>query len=271
MAKLPRSLRKGANGVVVLDVDGVIADSVAENFPHAINAFRKLGGNAIPTAEIEAKFKQARPLIGSNPGNYFVVLKIIQETGNKVDFSKMPQQKFDVIAASFKPQTEQFRTEYIASRKEMMAKDMTAWVKSNKPMPGAIDAVRRIMRNYNTFISTGRDKKSTIELLAAYGLKVPSEKIFSKDDLGGSKVNHMKRISELTGVPLSRILLVDDALAEVAKARTAGAKGLFARAGYTMASHLKEAKRNKVPGIGTLKRKKTQKLIVRKIGKVLRR
>ena len=25
-------------GVVVLDVDGVIANSVAENFPHAINA-----------------------------------------------------------------------------------------------------------------------------------------------------------------------------------------------------------------------------------------
>jgi len=270
MAKLPRAQRKSPSGVVVLDVDGVIANTVVENFPHAINAYRKLGGNIALTKELEAKFMQARPLIGSNPGNYFVVLKLIQETGGRIDFLRMPQQKFDVIASSFTPQINQFKQDYKNSRIEVMARDKAAWDKSNKPMPGAIDAVRRIMRKYNVFISTGRDKKSTVELLHTFGLRIPEGKIFASEDLGG-KVAHMKRISEMTGVPLNKIILIDDALGEVQKARAAGGKALFAREGYTMASHLKEAKRAKIAGINNLKRNKTKKLLLRKVGRVLRR
>jgi hypothetical protein len=40
-------------------------------------------------------------------------------------------------------------------------------------------------------------------------------------------------------VDIRRIVLIDDALSEVKKARSAGAKGLFAREGYTLKSHLK--------------------------------
>ncbi|MFA5931086.1 MAG: HAD family hydrolase [archaeon] len=262
---------KASRGVVVLDVDGVITDSVAENFPHAINAYQKLGGKIPATKEIEAKFKVARPLIGSDPTNYFTVLKLIEQTGGKIDFSKVTQSQFNESIKRFSQQSTGFREAYIGSRNETIARDKSAWVKSNKPMPGAIEAVRKIMQKHDTFISTGRDKKSTLEILGAYGIKISPDRVFSKDDLGGKKTNHLIEISKITKTPLNRIMLLDDALGEVKAVRAMGAKGLFARAGYTMPMHLKEARMQKIPGIISLKRKKTRKLLLRKVGRVLRR
>jgi len=271
MAKLPRAMKNRSLGVVVLDVDGVIIDSVAENFPHAVNAYQKLGGNVQPTKEIEAKFKVARPLIGSDPTNYFTVLKLIEQSAGKIDFSRVTQTQFSEYTKRFAQQATGFRELYIGSRKETMARDKAAWVKSNRPMPGAIDAVRKLMRKYNTFVSTGRDKKSTLEILAAYGIKISPDKVFSKDDLGGKKTTHLQEISRITGTPLKRIMLLDDALGEVKAVRAIGAKGLFAREGYTTLKQIKEAKAQKVAGIVNLKRNKTRKLLLRKVGRVLRR
>ncbi len=196
-------------GVVAVDFDGVIGDSVKECFVQAVKAFGDMGGVVGRNSLNENKFREARPFV-TKAKHFYTVLRLMQENP-KIDFSGAVQKEIEAEYNKDTAKTAEFEERFYAHRKEMQENWSREWKKLQKSFPRVVDFIRSLQRKNDVFISTTKDKASVKELLRSYGIIIPGENIYARE-LSMDKKVHLREISKKTGVDLRKIVLVEDSL-----------------------------------------------------------
>lgn len=248
MAKLPRAEKKAiaANkrGVVAFDVDGTIGDTAHECYIQTMKTWPDVGGKTKPSSKVEKQFIEARPLI-TKRDHFFTVMRLIEENPN-IDFNKLTQAQMDAEFVKDANRVDLFNKKYIGHREKMIREDPKRWAKLNKSFPKIAEFIKRVRRQNDIYIATTKDRKSAIELLARYGIKIAEDHVLAVD-YSKDKREQLKEISRRSGKPLNKIVLVEDSIEQVKAARSIGAKAVLYKRGYSTLGQKKEAKQMGVP------------------------
>jgi HAD superfamily hydrolase (TIGR01509 family) len=261
MAKLPHSEKRKASeakrGVVAFDVDGTIGDTAHECYIQTMKTWPDVGGKTKPSSIVEAQFIQARPLI-TKRDHFFTVMRLIEENPN-INFNKITQEQMNAEFLKDSKKVDLFNQKYIEHREKMVREDPVRWAKLNKSFPKIADFIKRVRRNSDLYIATTKDRKSTIELLARYGIRIADDHVLAVD-FSKDKREQLKEISRRSGKPLSKIVLVEDAIEQVKAARSIGAKAVLYKRGYSTLSQKKEARKMRVPMVDWTKKFDSRKV-----------
>jgi HAD superfamily hydrolase (TIGR01509 family) len=261
MAKLPRAekkaLRVAKRGVVAFDVDGTIADTAYECYIQSMATWPDVGGKLKPSPQVEKQFLEARPLITKRE-HFFTVLRMIEENPS-INFNNVTQAQMNegFIRDSYKAKV--FSERYMTHREAMIKKDPVRWARLNRSFPKVARAIKQARKYADIYIATTKDRKSTLELLARYGIAIPPEKVLAVD-FSKDKREQLREISKRSGVPLGRIVLVEDAIEQVKAAREVGAKAMLYRRGYSTLGQKKEAQRMRVPIVDWTKKRDMRRI-----------
>ena len=103
-----------------------------------------------------------------------------------------------------------------------------------------------------------------MDLLKSYGINIPESNIFSKE-FSKDKAIQLKEIAKRAKVPVSQIVLVEDALKQAQKARSMGAKAVIVPYGYSTLKQRREAKKRGISSLNPSSKKKESKKLSRMI------
>jgi len=267
MARLLKSEKRVASnakkGVVAVDFDGVLGDSVYECYVQSLKACKDIGLPLTHSSVLEKQFREARPLITKGE-HFFSVMKMIHENP-KINFNNVTQNQMNEAFKRDAEASKGFLERFYAHRKEMQATNPKGWVALNRSFPRVAKMMKGLSRRNEVYIATTKDKKSVMELLARYGIHVPEARIISVEFSKDKRVQ-LAEISKRSGKPMKSIVLVEDALEQVKAARSVGAKAVLAPWGYSTLKQRAEARKlQKVPLIRATKRD------VRRISRISRR
>lgn len=261
MAKLPRAEKRAIvakkRGVVAFDVDGTIGDTAHECYIQTVKAWPDVGGKTKHSPKVEKQFLEARPLITKRE-HFFTVMRLIDENPN-INFNNLTQARMNAEFAKDVGQAKLFSERYILHRNEMIRTDPVRWARLNKSFPKIAEFIKRVRRNNEVYIATTKDRKSTIELLARYGIRISQDHVLAVD-FSKDKREQLKEISKRSGVPLHKIVLVEDSIEQIKAARSIGAKAVLYKRGYSTLAQKKEAKKSRVPLVDWTKRFDSRKL-----------
>ena len=216
--------------IIVFDFDGVIGDSAYECYVQSVKAFSDVGGKLEDSKKVEQKFRQARPFV-KIAEDYDVVLRMI-EKNPEINFDEIKQADFEKAKGNFKQDFVKFKERFLASRKEMQARDENAWYALQKDFPGVVKSMNKLAEKFKVVIGTTKDKASTSKLLKFYGAKINEEDIVSKE-IFDDKTKQMKYISIKYDVPLENLVFVDDMLEQLRPVVGIGVKPVMADWGYS--------------------------------------
>jgi HAD superfamily hydrolase (TIGR01509 family) len=261
MAKLSRSVRREANsekrGVVAFDVDGTIGDTAHECYIQTMKTWPDIGGKVKPSPKVEKQFLEARPLITKRE-HFFTVMRLIDENPN-INFNNLTQEQMNAGFAKDVEHAKAFSEQYMVHRNEMIRTDPIRWARLNKSFPKIAEFIKQVRRNNEVYIATTKDRKSTIELLARYGIRISDDHVLAVD-FSKDKREQLKEISRRSGKPLSKIVLVEDSIEQIKAARSIGAKAVLYKRGYSTLAQKKEARKSRVPLVDWTKRFDSRKL-----------
>lgn len=232
------------NGVITIDFDGVIGDSVKECFVQSVKAYADLGGKIQENNETERKFREARPLI-TQVEHFLTVMRLIEQNPN-IDFGKITQREMNEEFKKDKEKATQFDQRFKQHRKKMQMISHGEWLRLQKSFPRVVKFVRKLQAGNRVFIATTKDAKSLAVLLKRYGINIPETNILTKD-FSADKTEQLKEIAKRAGVPINRVVLVEDAIEQVHAAKQIGAKGVLVNWGYNTQGQRKEAKKERIP------------------------
>ena len=233
-------------GVVAFDFDGVIGDSVKECFVQATRAFAEMGSKVKRNRQTERLFREGRPLI-TKVEHLFTITKMIQENP-KVDFGRMTQAQFNATHTQNTQKAAEFAKRFYKQREMMKTSAPKRWIALQGAFPKIAKFISKIQRKNDVFIATTKDKKSTMELLASYGIKIPESHILSRDFSKDKKVQ-IQEIAKRAGVTPKEIVLVEDAVKQLRDVRTLGTRGVLVHWGYSTRAQRRSAKREGIPVI----------------------
>ena len=242
MTKLPKSVKRemsaSKRGVVAFDFDGTISDTVLETYIQSLKAYTDLGGKLKHTPVLEKQYRTARPLI-TKTEHLYTVLRLI-DANPQINFNHITQEQMN---AQFKADAEKYKAfleKFYAHRKQMQEKTPKEWIALSKSFPKIAEFIKRVRKYNDVYIATAKDRASVIQLLKIYKIDIPQERIvavdFSKD-----KRLQLKEIARISGKPLNKIVLIEDAVEQLKGAKEIGAKGLLYRRGYSTLGQKKEA------------------------------
>ncbi len=232
------------NGVIAIDFDGVIGDSVKECFVQSVKAYSNLGGKIKTTAETEKQFREARPLT-TQPEQFLSVLRLMEQNP-KIDFRQMTQQTMNNEFQKDKKRGKLFNQKFKEHRKEMQKISPKEWFALQRSFPRVAKFVRKLQAGNKVFIATTKDSKSVSDLLKRYGISIPEKNIVARE-FSSDKRKQLQEIAFRAGVPIKKIVLLDDAIEQVRGAREIGAKGIIAPWGYITRGQQKQAKKERIP------------------------
>ncbi|VVB75448.1 Phosphoglycolate phosphatase [uncultured archaeon] len=248
MAKLPRSVKRAMNserrGVVAFDFDGVIGDTAYECYVQTMKAWADVGGKTKPSAQVEKQFMQARPLI-TKRDHFFTVMRMIEENP-RINFNNLTQGQMNAGFRADATKAKQFDEIYQRHREEMIKNDNARWNRLNRSFPKIAEFIKKVRRGNDIYIASTKTRGSILELLKRYKIDIPASRVLASED-AKDKAQMLKIISERSGKPLNRIMLVEDAIEQVKVARGTGVKAVLYRRGYSTTAQKKEAKRMGVP------------------------
>ena len=225
---------------IALDFDGVIGDSIGDSFVQSVLAFRDMGGNVSINAAAEKRFRAGRPF-AKNADRYYTIIRLIQENPH-INFKKMTQQKFD---AEFRKdgvvKGKRFDQLVTQHRLELAAREPEKWLALQRIFPGIKRLIGNLQKKHVVFIASVKDKKLITQLLKRSGINIPEQNIVSGSSK--DKVGHIKKVSQNAGVPVSKVILIDDSLNFLRDAKKVGAEVAMAKWGYSSRIQRKQAKR----------------------------
>jgi len=229
---------------IALDFDGVIGDSIGDTFAQSVLAFREMGGSVPFTRTMEKLFRAGKPF-AKDAGGYYTILRLIQENQG-INFKRMAQERFDAeVEKDGVAKGRQFDRLVTSHRLDLAAREPEKWIALQRIFPGVKRLIRNLQENYAVFIASAKGKKLIVQLLKEGGINIPGQNIVSGASKG--KAGHIKKIAQMAGVPVSRVILVDDSLGFLREAKKIGAEAAMARWGYSTRAQRKQAKREGIP------------------------
>ena len=194
------------NGLLVLDFDGVICDSIDECFVSSWEACQRLGGAVGPVPEPPAglpeAFARLRPYVRT--GEDFLVMLHAAEHGDRVG----DQTGFDALARREEPGTlARFKALFYAARERLLAEERTRWLSLNRVYPHAREALLGALDSGLPLrILSTKKAPYILEILGANGIVIPAADVHYC--ASGPKVPRVRALLARSGC--QRAAFVDD-------------------------------------------------------------
>ncbi len=231
-------------GVVTFDFDGVIGDTVAENWVQAQKAYREVRGSTVTGRRAEKAFLKARPFL-TKVEHFFTIMRLIEQNP-RISFGRMTQERFDGECAKDTVKAVEFTKGFYAARGQMKTKSRAEWLALQKMYSKIAKFVAAVQKGNQVFIASNKDRETIEDLLKIYDIKIPGENILSREFSKDKKLQ-LQEIAKRAGVGVKEVVLVEDAVKQLKDVATLGAKGVLVKWGYSTRRQRKEAKRNRVP------------------------
>ena len=217
---------------LVLDFDGVIADSARESFAVALDAYRDLRPQSpLPLRDrsaLYAGFVAAMPL-GNGAADYGVVLSALESDRPLGD-----QSAYDAFRAEHPPEwLERYRRRFYEVRARLARQDPGTWRALMPPYAPLLDVLRRQVGRTTYAIATSKDRPSVEALLGAYGIAdlFPGDRIRDKES-GLRKSEHLRSLRTTLGVRFEEMTFVDDKVNHLDDVAPLGVRCALAAWGY---------------------------------------
>lgn len=238
--------------ILVLDFDGVIADSQYETLAVAFNSYLKLnkntklfGGKKINLdkfkgvkkryhATVEA-FKELRPF-GIDNFCPYVFLTAIENNIKIKSQSDHIKLRNKMMPKSYKKHLKLF----LKGRSDMQKEDFNKWVKIDRPIRNVIGSIKKLQKEYIIAIATMNRKKSIIRLLRKYGIK---PKTIADPTISPDKKKQIEHIKGKLKSKFNDIHFVDDQVKHFPNLLRLGIHCYLATWGYNTKKQQEEAKK----------------------------
>lgn len=215
---------------LVVDFDGVIADSARESFAVALATYRDLRPDSRLTHEgrIYRAFVEFMPL-GNRAEDYGVILAAIESKAALTD-----QKAYDAFRESENPDwLLHYHRRFYEIREAMARNDPRGWRALMPPYAAFVDLLKRRAGEVLYALATAKDRASVESLLREYGIAdlfVP-ERIMDKE-AGPRKAAHLEALQARLGVDWTEITFVDDKVNHLDAVAPLGVRCALAAWGY---------------------------------------
>lgn len=215
--------------LVAFDCDGVIFDHIGEDFLCAYNALRSVSPDTefpgLPPRALflddicevrheNILFAKFRSLsrFANRAEDYFTVLDLTLCEDSEL-LLYMGEDEFDEARQKRLELYPRFKDEFYKARTTLQSEAPTRWARIVPMYPGVLEAISGLASRPNTTVvaATGRDRQSTDQLLKYNHIDDLFEYIASRED-GETRLQQLEHLSELTEIPLARIVFVNDRL-----------------------------------------------------------
>jgi len=200
----------GAVKALVLDFDGVIADSAREAFHVACETYSELfQPKRLPTLSskaLYAAFVALMPL-GNRAEDYAVALRALE-----ADLALTDQATYAAFFAAQDPaELRRFHKRFYEVRARFAREQPAAWGRLLPPYPEVIALLQRRAGQVRFAIATSKDRHSVRALLRDYGIEqlFPEDCVLDKET-GVSKASHLSVLQERLGVAFEEMTFLDD-------------------------------------------------------------
>jgi phosphoglycolate phosphatase-like HAD superfamily hydrolase len=199
---------------LVLDFDGVIADSAREAFVVALRTYCELHPFSTLASVLE-RMDPAHPeadalyALEDQPG--YDAFKGQQDVGELRDFHRR----------------------FYQVRGAWSRKDPAGWLRLMAPYPEFLDLLRRRAGEVEFAVATAKDRRSVRDLLRHYGVDAlfPEGRVFDKET-GKSKDAHLTHLRDLLSLPYEAMTFVDDKVNHLEVVEKLGVRCALAAWGY---------------------------------------
>jgi phosphoglycolate phosphatase-like HAD superfamily hydrolase len=218
--------------LLVLDFDGVLADSAREAFAVARRAWSALcpasSLDAVGEASLYRDFLALMPL-GNRAEDYGVVLAALDAGVVPAD-----QNAYDAFYAARDPAwLRAFHERFYAERRALADADPAGWRAMLGPYPALLDVLRRRAGSCRYAIATAKDHRSVSLLLADWGAAGLFEPDLVLDkETGVTKVSHHEHLARRTGLGYADMTFVDDKVNHLDAVAPLGVRCALAAWGY---------------------------------------
>jgi len=220
--------------ILIIDFDGVICDSIRECFIVAYNAYLQNEGknkgsriNFKAPRALREYFFRNRHLV--RPAReYFILFKSFGRDGQK----RLSSKQFKIWVKKCKDDSFVFEKNFYDTRRHLRSRYKKRWFRLNPIYPEAIKGIRELSRFFKIYISTTKDKKSVKMLLNEKILRLPENRLFTKES-GLSKAETARRICKNNKCKPVNAWFIDDNIAYLEEVSRMGVKCGLAHWGYS--------------------------------------
>jgi phosphoglycolate phosphatase-like HAD superfamily hydrolase len=215
--------------LVAFDCDGVIFDHIGEDFLCAYNALRAVSPDmdfpGLPPRSLflddisevrheNILFAKFRSLsrFANRAEDYLTVLDLTLSEDSEL-LLYMEEEEFDEARQSHLELYPRFKDEFYKARVTLQREAPSRWARIVPMYPGVLEAISGLASRPHTTVvaATGRDRESTERLLGYNHIGELFEHIASRED-GNTRLEQLEHLSDLTDIPLSRVVFVNDRL-----------------------------------------------------------
>jgi len=217
---------------LILDFDGVIADSAKESFLVAVQAYLHECPKSLlvhrKSRELYQPFRDLMPL-GNRAEDFGTALAALEK-----ELTFEDQEAYDRFRAKQDPLwLAQFHSRFYRVRATMAERDPDRWRALMRPFPPLLEFLRRRAGQTAYAIATAKDRPSVEALLEDYGATdlFPGHLILDKET-GETKAAHLERLRELLGVEYAEMTFVDDKVNHLDAVASLGVRCALATWGF---------------------------------------
>jgi phosphoglycolate phosphatase-like HAD superfamily hydrolase len=195
---------------LVLDFDGVIADSAREAFAVALRTYTAMrSGTRLPARAAEAVYPAFLAIVPlGNRAEDFAVALLALEAGVALP----DQAAYDAFKARQDAAWLQaFHARFYETRAALAAADPDAWRALRPPYPGLLAGPRRRAGDAALAIATAKDRASVGALLAHYGAAdLFTPQLVLDKETGVHKTDHLRHLARRLSLDFRELTFVDD-------------------------------------------------------------
>lgn len=226
---------------LVLDFDGVLADSAPECFEVALRTYVALhpgtGIAAREPASLWQDFLALLPL-GNRAEDFGVALAALE-----AGVALRDQAAYDAFRDALPPGwLTTFHRHFYEQRDAFAAAEPEAWCALNPPYAPFLALLQRRRGSAPLALATAKDRAAVFRLLEAWGARdlFPEALVFDKET-GVRKEAHLRRAQAVLGLPFEALTFVDDKLNHLLAVSPLGVRCGLASWGYNGPREQREA------------------------------
>ena len=234
--------------ISVFDVDGIIVDSTNECLIIAWNSYQEYIGknNFIDSPEdadydYDKKFRLTRNYVRAM-GEYLVVFECQYR---KIDSQNEFEKK---LAELEKNNIQSYGEIFLKIRNEFKKKNYASWLALHSYYDGIKSVLEGCKKESNLYIVTGKDRDSSIELLAEIGININLDRIFHMN-LSINKLESLKKIAIIENVDYATIRFIDDNVTHLSGPHKEGFTVALGNWGYALPEHIERSYKYGIPVI----------------------
>lgn len=218
--------------LLVLDFDGVIADSAPEAFAVACRTYLALRPDSkLLDGEEAARYRAFLELVplGNRAEDYGVALAAIDAGAALPD-----QAAYDAFYAAQDPAwMRAFHREFYRVRTAFSERDPIGWRRLLPPYPRFLELLRRRAGSARYAIATAKDRRSVGLLLRDYGIAdLFAEELVLDKEAGVTKVAHLELLARRLGLDYEAMTFLDDKVNHLDAVAPLGVRCALAAWGY---------------------------------------